>query len=128
MTDRVLGGVCSGIAHAYNFNPLWLRVPVFFLTIYWFPWMLLIYLISIIIIPKENVAFDEIKYKKFYRIKNNHLLGGVCNGLESYFSIDVVLFRLLFIGSLFLGGFGLLAYLLLWVITPEKKLKPLLTK
>jgi phage shock protein PspC (stress-responsive transcriptional regulator) len=87
-----------------------------------------IYLIAVIIIPKENVAFEEIKYKKFYRIKSNHLLGGVCTGLESYFSVDVVLFRILFIGSIFLGGIGLLLYLLLWIITPEKKLKPLLTK
>lgn len=129
MSDRVIAGVCSGVAHTYNFNPLWIRIPLFLLVVYWFPWVLIVYFIAAIIIPKENVAFEQIKYKKFYRIKGkNHILGGVCLGLENYFKIDVVLIRILFIAGVFFGGFGPLIYILLWIISPEKKLKEYLTK
>lgn len=125
MTDRVLAGVCSGIAHTFNFNPLWLRLLFVLSTIYLFPWTVIVYLVAAIIIPKENVAFEEIKYKRFNRIKNHKILGGVCMGLQDYFKIDVVLIRLAFIALLPIYGIGLILYLALWVISPIKELKVL---
>jgi len=124
MTDRVLAGVCSGIAQTYNFNPLWLRLLFVFATIYLFPWAIVVYLIAAIVIPKENVAFEEIKYKRFTRIKNHKLIGGVCTGLQDYFKIDVVLIRLAFIALIPAYGIGLIAYLTLWAVAPMKELKP----
>ena len=125
MTDRVIAGVCSGIAHTYNFNPLWLRLLMVILAVYLFPWAIVVYLLAAMIIPKENVAFDDIKYKRFYRIKNHKLLGGVCTGLQQYLNIDVVLIRLAFIGLLPLYGIGATLYIALWIISPIKELKVL---
>jgi phage shock protein PspC (stress-responsive transcriptional regulator) len=123
MTDRVLAGVCSGIAHTFNFNPLWLRLLFVFATIYLFPWAIVVYLIAAIVIPKENVAFEDIKYKKFNRIKNHKLIGGVCTGLQDYFKIDVVLLRLAFIALIPAYGIGVIMYLTLWAISPMIELK-----
>jgi phage shock protein PspC (stress-responsive transcriptional regulator) len=128
MTDRVLEGVCSGIAQTYNFNPLWLRLLFILSTVYIFPWSVIIYLIAAIIIPKENVAFEKIKYKRFTRIKNHRILGGVCTGLQDYFKIDVVLIRLAFIALSFIYGMGIIIYLSLWMISPSKELKVLTKK
>ena len=125
MTDRVLAGVCSGIAQTYNFNPLWLRLLFVLSTVYLFPWTVIIYLIAAIIIPKENVAFEEIKYKRFVRIKNHKIIGGVCTGLQDYFKIDVVLIRLAFIALIPVYGVGIITYLALWMISPIKELKKL---
>ena len=123
MTDRVIAGVCSGIAHTYNFNPLWLRLLMVILAVYLFPWAIVVYLLAAMIIPKEIVAFDDIKYKRFYRIKNHKLLGGVCTGLQKYLNIDVVLIRLAFIALIPLYGIGVILYLALWIISPIKELK-----
>ena len=125
MSDRVLAGVCSGIGHAYNFNPLWLRLLFVLLTIYAFPWAAVVYLIAAIVIPKENVAFEEIKYKRFTRIKNHKLIAGVCTGLQDYLHIDVVIIRLAFIALIPVYGAGVILYLALLAISPINELKTL---
>jgi len=128
MTDRVLAGVCSGIGQTYDFNPLWLRLLFVLSTVYLFPWTLVVYFIAAIIIPKENVAFADIKYKRFTRIKNHKIIGGVCTGLQDYFKIDVVLIRLFFILLVPFYGIGIISYLALWAIAPLRELKKLLPK
>lgn len=56
--------------------------------------------------------------KKLYRSRTNRLIAGVCGGLGEYFEIDPVLVRLVFILSIFFGGFGILLYLILILIVP----------
>lgn len=48
------------------------------------------------------------------------MLGGVAAGLGDYFAVDPTLVRIIFVVSLFLGGAGVLAYIILWIITPEE--------
>lgn len=55
--------------------------------------------------------------KRFYRSRNNAMLGGVCGGLGEYFDIDPVLFRILFIFFAFTGSLGVWVYLLLWLLS-----------
>lgn len=57
--------------------------------------------------------------KRLMRDKRNKLVAGVCGGLGNYFNVDPVLVRLTFILAMLLFGFGLLPYLLLWVIMPK---------
>ena len=40
-------------------------------------------------------------------------------GVANYFSVDVSIVRILFLISIFFGGFGVLIYFILWFITPE---------
>ncbi len=56
--------------------------------------------------------------KKFYRIAEGKKIAGVCAGLGKYFNLDPVLIRVLFVASILFSGFGLLAYLVLWLIAP----------
>jgi phage shock protein PspC (stress-responsive transcriptional regulator) len=58
--------------------------------------------------------------KKLYRSKHNQMIGGVCMGIARYFDVDVTLVRLLWVLSSFLGGSGVLAYFIAWVIIPEE--------
>ena len=46
-------------------------------------------------------------------------LGGVASGVAHYYGIDVSLVRILFIVVALATGFGLLAYLLAWIIIPR---------
>ncbi len=58
--------------------------------------------------------------KKLHRLAENRKLGGVCAGLGEYFDLDPVFFRLFFLASLLFGGLGAVAYLILWIMVPEK--------
>lgn len=57
--------------------------------------------------------------RKLFRDPDDHILGGVCAGLASYFDIDTVWVRLAFVLTIFAGGAGLLAYIVLWVVVPK---------
>lgn len=58
--------------------------------------------------------------KKLYRSSKDRMLGGVAAGLGEYFDIDATLVRVIFVVTLFLGGTGVLAYIILWIIVPEE--------
>jgi len=58
--------------------------------------------------------------KRLMRDENNKLVAGVCSGLGNYFNVDPVLVRLAFILAVLLFGFGILPYILLWIIMPKR--------
>ena len=60
--------------------------------------------------------------KKFYRSRTDKVLAGVCGGLAEYFNTDPILVRLLFLALIIVAGGGVLAYIIIWIITPEKPL------
>ncbi len=56
--------------------------------------------------------------KKLYRDVDDQIIGGVASGIAAYLGIDTVFVRLLFVLSIFLNGFGILLYLVLWIVMP----------
>lgn len=61
--------------------------------------------------------------KRLYRSYNDKILAGVCGGLGEYFDIDPVIIRVLFIVAVIFGGGGFLAYIILWIVIPQKPFK-----
>ena len=55
---------------------------------------------------------------RLYRDSSDKILGGVCSGIANYLDIDPAIIRILFAIISFGGGFGFLAYILLWIILP----------
>lgn len=58
--------------------------------------------------------------KRLYRSYTDKMLGGVCGGLGEYFDIDPVIIRVLFFVAVLFGGGGILAYIILWIVIPQK--------
>ena len=58
--------------------------------------------------------------RKLYRSRNNRMIAGVCSGLGEYFSVDPTLIRLLFVFTAILGGPGLIAYIIFWIVVPPE--------
>ena len=58
--------------------------------------------------------------KKLYRSTLDKMIGGVAGGLAEYFDIDTTLVRVLFVVVVFLGGGGIIAYIILWIVVPQK--------
>lgn len=56
--------------------------------------------------------------KRFYRDTDDAVLAGVASGIAKYFDIDPVIVRLIFVISVFFNGFGILAYIILWLVVP----------
>lgn len=81
---------------------------------------------------KEVVLYNEegaTKDKKLYRNENEKMIAGVCGGLGNYFSMDPLAFRLLFILLMIMSkGFGIFAYIILWVVLKPKALPANLSK
>jgi phage shock protein PspC (stress-responsive transcriptional regulator) len=45
---------------------------------------------------------------------------GVCSGLANYFDVDPTLVRILFVVAFLFAGTGLLLYLVLFIMMPDK--------
>ena len=114
-SNRIIAGVCSGIAEYFKIDPIIVRI-LFFIAV---PLNLIVYIIFWIGIPSKD--FDPDLRKILYRDKENGVIGGVSKGLSNYLKIDANIIRVIFLVSLFFGGAGLLFYLLLWFFTKEAK-------
>ena len=129
--DKVIGGVCSGLAHSLKIDPVVLRILFVLFVLGWGTGILL-YIILWLILPERSMIQNV--QKRFFRNPDSKVLGGVAGGLASYFNIPVWIPRLIFLLPLlsgFLadelpfiiigGGFGgsfVLAYLLTWMFVP----------
>jgi phage shock protein PspC (stress-responsive transcriptional regulator) len=72
----------------------------------------------------KHAATDEAdgrSPRRLYRDTQNGMLAGVAAGLANYFGIDVLLVRILFVIAVLSGGWGILIYIVLWLLVPEAK-------
>ncbi len=137
--DRILGGVCSGLAHYFRSDPVWFRMifVLFFGFLFW------VYIVLWIVL-KPKVLETNVT-KRLYRNPNDRFLGGVCGGIAAYFKIDSWIPRLLFLLPLLLNLIGMISffplnflfddvdfswninmgvvvvYIVFWIIIPEAK-------
>ena len=58
---------------------------------------------------------------KLYRTVDDKVIAGVAGGLAEYFDVDVVIFRLIFVLLVLFGGGGVLAYIVMWIVIPPKR-------
>ena len=132
--NKILGGVCSGIATYFGIDPVIVRVLfiVFGITGVGF----LLYILLWIFVPGSH-RLENGARKRLYRNPDNKYLGGVCSGLGSYFNVNPwfprILFLLPFIGFVFRwGDWGphhffnfsfspgaIIIYIILWLVIPE---------
>ena len=124
---KILGGVAAGVAHYFKTDPLWVRVFLLlllftdaFITFGALSTITLItYIVLWIVLPGRDDMTVDAKIKKLFRNPDDQVLGGICGGIAAYFGIDATLVRVLFVASIFFGGAGFIAYIVLWIITPQ---------
>ena len=129
--DKIIAGVCSGVAHALRIDPVVVRV-LFALFLLGGGSGLFIYVILWVVMP-EKVLSGNIQ-KKFFRNSDKKMIAGVASGLAAYFNIPIWIPRLVFLLPIITGiwfdflpsfiiGGGLFAtfiftYLILWMVVP----------
>jgi phage shock protein PspC (stress-responsive transcriptional regulator) len=133
---KLLGGVCAGIAHYLNVDPLFVRF-VTIISVIGFPigWgafgnhdvhifeglsgiIVLLYIALWVAFPGSDTIEEDKSIKKFYRDIDRKVLGGVAGGVAAYFGADLGLIRLVLVISMFFG-IGIPFYIILWIITPK---------
>ena len=132
--NKILGGVCSGIAAYFNIEPIIVRLVFVFSGIGF-----LAYILLWAFVPSSDSVQNGVR-KRMYRNPDNKIIAGVCSGIASYFNINVWIPRILFlipfisfffrwahfgplsfpnfIGFSFSPG-SLLIYVILWLVIPE---------
>lgn len=140
--DKMLGGVCSGIASYLRVDPTIVRILFAVITFGGFGLGFLIYILLWIIVPSK-VLVANLK-KRLYRNPEDRVIGGVAGGLAAYFNIQVWVPRVIFalplifgiVISIFQNIFGdfnpfpavlfssfgstlLIIYVILWIVIPE---------
>lgn len=57
--------------------------------------------------------------KRLTRSTDDRMIAGVAAGIAEYLNLDPTLVRLIFVLLFFMGGNGVLIYLILWLVMPE---------
>jgi len=137
--DKVLGGVCSGLANYFNIDVVIVRI--IFVILLFSGVGFLTYIIMWIAVPSSATEQIGGTRKKLFRDPDEKIVAGVCSGIGNYFGINAwiprVLFLLPFLSFLsrwgHWGGFwdfgdvirftfsptSLIVYIILWIVIPE---------
>lgn len=60
--------------------------------------------------------------KKKLTRSNNGMIGGVCAGIAEYMNLDPTIVRIAWILMVFFAGFGVLLYIILWIVMPKQQI------
>lgn len=66
------------------------------------------------------MSVPRIVQKKLIRSRRNRKIAGVCGGFAEYLDIDATLVRLVWLMLALFGGWGLIGYIVAWIILPEE--------
>ena len=91
--NKLIGGVCAGIANYLKLDPLLVRV----LWVLLFGISFFAYVLLWIAVPNASTNQIGGARKRLFRDIDTKLIGGVCAGLSKYFDIRVRYIRLLFL-------------------------------
>jgi phage shock protein PspC (stress-responsive transcriptional regulator) len=141
--DKMLGGVCGGIAAYLKIDSSVIRIIFAFLTL-GFGTGILVYLVLWVVLPPKSMVTNI--RKRLFRDSDHRVIGGVASGLAAYFNIDIWIPRVIFALPLILGiirsifhhiwfdfddsfsfitnGFGgglTTIYVILWIVLPEAR-------
>ena len=58
---------------------------------------------------------------KLLRSKKDRVIAGVCGGVADYLKIDSTVVRIIWAAMIFIGGTGIIAYIIAAIIMPESK-------
>lgn len=141
-SNKIIGGVCSGIANWLNLDPTVVRI-LFAIISFGGGAGFLLYILLWIFLPSKNMSVYN--GKRMYRNPDDKVIGGVAGGMGAYFNINPTTIRWILAIPLILSAlkgvhffnwdndfnifpnivFGSLtgtfifSYIVLWIILPE---------
>ena len=122
--EKKIAGICVGLGEYFDLDPVFFRL--FFLASLLFGGLgAVAYLILWILVPEKTGAQGEPRPVRRLQLSNSdRKVAGVCGGLGAWLELDPVLFRVAFVVLALVGGLGILAYLVLWLLIPRASTTP----
>lgn len=144
--EKVIAGVCSGIAHYFSIDPIAVRLMFVLFTIFNIATLfsfnvgILAYIVFWLLLEPAYIKTNI--HRKLFRNPKDKVLGGVCSGIAQFFNAETWVVRLIFIAPFLLGllthnahfggrgvhflgmsfyGLTFISYMILWVIVPVAK-------
>ena len=144
-SDKMIGGVCSGIACYLGIDPAIVRILFAIISFGGFGLGFLAYIILWIVLPPKDLG--DYSGKRLYRNPDDKVISGVSGGLAAYFGRKSSTIRIIFAAPILLNilfgvlswpffhessfvpnivfgsltGTFILAYIILWIVLPEAK-------
>lgn len=134
-SNRILAGVCSGIANYTSIDPIAIRL---IFVLFSFNIGVIVYLVLWVVLPVQEMKVNMTQ--KLFRNPTDKILGGICSGIAQFFKTETWIIRALFLAPVLLtiigkNGFHLhlnffgqsfaslmvITYGILWLITPLAK-------
>ena len=141
-SDKLLGGVCAGLANYFRIDPSIMRILFAVITFGGFGTGFLIYILLWIILPSKSLE-TQLR-KRLFRNPEDKVVAGVASGIAAYFNMSVWIPRLIFalplvlgimssifqnvffhfdpFPSVIFGSFGgslFIIYIVLWAVIPQ---------
>jgi phage shock protein PspC (stress-responsive transcriptional regulator) len=142
-SDKMIGGVCSGIASYLGIDPAIVRILFAIISFGGFGLGFLAYIILWIVLPPKDLG--DFSGKRLYRNPDDKVISGVAGGLAAYFGRRPSTIRIIFAAPILLNilfgilswpffhessfvpnivfgsltGTFILAYIILWIVLPE---------
>ena len=134
--DKVIGGVCSGLANYFGIDVVVVRI-IFVILV---GVLLIPYFILWVAVPSTATTEIGSVRKKLYRDSDDKIISGVCSGIANYFGVNVWIPRVFFLlpflsfishwshwGDFDFPNFirvgfspgALFVYIILWLVIPE---------
>lgn len=66
-------------------------------------------------------GFTRLRESGFHRESEGRWFGGVCSGLAAKWQVDPILIRAAAVVLAFVGGIGITAYVVLWLLMPDRR-------
>ena len=122
-TQGVIGGVCAGLADYFGVDVVLVRLLFVILSIAGaIVGGVIVYAAAWFIMPEADHAAPVADGRVLRRSTTDRQIAGVCGGMAEYFAVDSTAVRLVWVVlSIFVGAviFGVIAYLLAWLIIPR---------
>jgi phage shock protein PspC (stress-responsive transcriptional regulator) len=137
--DKILGGVCAGLANYFGIDIVIVRI-IFVVLAISFGFGLIPYIILWVAVPSSATKVIGGARKRMFRDPDDKKVAGVCSGIGNYFGISPWIPRLFFLlpflsfvfnwshwgffdfPNFFRFGFSpgaLIIYIILWLVIPE---------
>lgn len=125
-SNKKIGGVAAGIAHYLEIDVTLVRIGLllaflgFIPLLYFGNFIFWAYIICWIAVPEKDFSsnLNKPKIKKFFRDRENKVIGGVIAGISAYTGWDIAILRIISLLLLIPFGFGFLVYLIILLVTP----------
>jgi phage shock protein PspC (stress-responsive transcriptional regulator) len=121
--DRKIAGVCGGLGEYFDLDPVFFRL-LFIGFVFFGGIGLLAYLVMCVMVPMKGTAREAIALNRLRLSRSDRKIAGVCGGLGEFLDIDPVFFRAMFVVLTFIGGLGILLYIVLCLVIPQASAVP----